>query len=611
MDITDSFRSRPQVAALTAYYNQYNNVTFEGVVQSVSLLDRLEGTAVVYLPLSRTYVRAYYDASYKSSNNIGVSNPLVPGDKVRVQYLSGNSSQAIIVGHSNWKSLIPKVLSSDSRGIPDPSTNFGGGLPGTSNPEYLKFAGLTHTWTYSLYQSGSSEGDKAREYVAPKPGAYTSFDPLGNSQEYVIGTKSTYSKSQVLHILDSPQGLQDTSIKDVLDKVEVVNQAIAQAALGTLSYTAESIDWNQTKPAAADQEDRNSINNDYTIFLEEYSDELFDELELDIKFYDQKTGCVRDATKKVQDKFRSFVDNLLQDLVKLGTSAALDSINRSLPDDLQVGLKVEKNDAGQLVMTNVKVGDFDYDPKTSLVKVNGQIFNPLINSSLKSVNKLLPDFYQVSASSLGISIGDITINTSQIDLSKTQEFLVKNGTWLVNETGKLFLKLENTKISLGEAVDFLGEVEVTSGLGSKELNKVLPDNFQAKVTKDDNGNKIVNLGPFKFTTEGKDSGMSVDEVELASIIEDSGRGLFKQTNSPAGMLKKMLWKPASNLLAKEISKLINKPKLTPEEIRIAKEKAEREKAKASLSTRIDPCKDAEKKSAVPQTVMQDLPSNMA
>ena len=154
MDITDSFRSRPQVAALTAYYNQYNNVTFEGVVQSVSLLDRLEGTAVVYLPLSRTYVRAYYDASYKSSNNIGVSNPLVPGDKVRVQYLSGNSSQAIIVGHSNWKSLIPKVLSSDSRGIPDPSTNFGGGLPGTSNPEYLKFAGLTHTWTYSLYQSG-------------------------------------------------------------------------------------------------------------------------------------------------------------------------------------------------------------------------------------------------------------------------------------------------------------------------------------------------------------------------------------------------------------------------------------------------------------------------
>ena len=217
----------------------------------------------------------------------------------------------------------------------------------------------------------------------------------------------------------------------------------------------------------------------------------------------------------------------------------------------------------------------------------------------------------MSASSLGISIGDITINTSQIDLSKTQEFLVKNGTWLVNETGKLFLKLENTKISLGEAVDFLGEVEVTSGLGSKELNKVLPDNFQAKVTKDDNGNKIVNLGPFKFTTEGKDSGMSVDEVELASIIEDSGRGLFKQTNSPAGMLKKMLWKPASNLLAKEISKLINKPKLTPEEIRMAKEKAEREKAKASLSTRTDPCKNAEKKSAIPQTVMQDLPSNMA
>jgi hypothetical protein len=263
-------------------------------------------------------------------------------------------------------------------------------------------------------------------------------------------------------------------------------------------------------------------------------------------------------------------------------------------------------------MTKVTVGDFNYDPKTSLVKVDGKIFNPLIESNLKKVNKLLPKFYQVSASKLGISIGDITIDTSKIDISKTQEFLVKNGTWLVNETGKLFLKLENTKISIGNVVDLLGEIEVKTGLGSKELNEILPDNFQASVTKDEDGNKIVNLGPFKFKTEGENSGMSVDQVELTSIIEDEGSKLFKQKKSPAGMLKKLLLKPASSLLAKEISKLINKPKsLSPiEKIRMAKEKEAREKANASLSTKVDPCTNTEKNSAVPPTVIQKVsPSN--
>lgn len=613
MDIADSFRSRPTPAARTTFYNQYNNVTFEGVVQSVSLLDRLEGTAVVYLPLSRTYVRAYYDANYKSSNNIGVSSPLLPGDKVRVEYLSGNSSQAIIVGHSNWKSLIPKVLSSDSRAIPDQSTNFGGGLPGTSNPEFLKFAGLPHTQTYPLYNSSSSEDGKAVEFVAPTAGAYESFDPIGNSQLYVPGTQSTFSKSEVHHNLDSPLSLQDTSVKQTLDRVEVVNQAIEWTTFGTITYDQNEIKWDQTKPAAANQEDRNVINDDYTIFLEQYSDELFNELELDMEFYDQKTGCIREATEKVQDNFRSFVDNLLQDLIQLGTSAALDSINRLLPDELQINVAVERNTDGQLVMNRVKVGDFEYDPKTSKVKVNGQIFNPLINSSLDRINKLLPSFYQVSASSLGISIGDITINTSQIDLSGTQEFLVKSGTWLVNETGKLFLRLQNTRISLGDAVDFLGEVEVSSGLGSKELNKILPDNLQVSVTADNEGNKIVNLGPFRFKTEGNNSGLSIDQVELNSIIEDAGSGLFKQTNSPEGMLGKLLWKPVSQMLSKEISKLINKPEsgLTVERIRRAREKLERERANASVSTKIDPCNGAEEESAIPPTVMLNLPSNVA
>ena len=61
-------------------------------MQSVTVLDRLEGTVVVFLPLTRTYVRATVQAGFKSVNNIGTSNPLVPGDKVLVMHLSGNGS---------------------------------------------------------------------------------------------------------------------------------------------------------------------------------------------------------------------------------------------------------------------------------------------------------------------------------------------------------------------------------------------------------------------------------------------------------------------------------------------------------------------------------------
>lgn len=587
MDISDSFNSRPSPIQKNAYYNSSHNLLHEGVVHSVTLLDRLEGKVVVYLPLSRTYVRASVEASFCSVNNIGTFNPLVPGDKVRVMHLGGNSGQATIVGYSSWKSKLPNHFNQESKPLALPSNLHAGGLPGATIPEWLKYGGAAQCTVYPLITE--SKGS-----FSTKPGAYDLFLPDGNRSEFTPGTKSTYNKSEIRTVLSDTYSLKEGLLARNAEVTQCLDEIERWCTLGTLSYSADYIKWLGIAPAVCTQEDRQKLNIEYLEILHEFRDEQFDAMEEKLAAYDKTLDCLEDAAKEVQKKSRSSFDKIISQLITTGTSLALTTLNKQLPADWQVNLNVIVNDNNQAVVKSISVGDLTYNSETSTVTMDGRLFNLATNKALSQVNKLLPSFLKVSSSDLGIVIGVVTIPTANLKLDEDQEFPIKDEVVFLNKKGTAYLTISGNKFSLGNLKDLLEDRLSTKAV--TELNEILPDELQVSYSKDSDGNRTIDIGPLSVVTEGSKVGVSLDRVKLTTLLEQSPESLFSQMGAPAGYLARILWKPLSS---KIITTLLGKSAEQKKEDQAALI----EKLKKSISKKVDPC-GIGVESSIPLTISQ-------
>lgn len=586
MSISD--HHRPSPGQINAYYNPSHNLLHEGVVQSVTVLDRLEGTVVVFLPLTRTYVRATVQAGFKSVNNIGTSNPLVPGDKVLVMHLSGNGSQATIIGYSSWRSKLPNYLNREDRPIPLPNTLLAGGLPGATIPEWLQSGGAAQCQVYPLITPFNGG------LTSTKPGAYDLFTITGDRKEFTLGVKSTFNTQEVRTVLSDTCNVSESLVSKNLIATQALNEIERWCTLPRVSFNADKFDWVGEAPAVAAQEDRQKLNIEYLAFLHEYRDEQFDAMEEQLAEYDKVLDCLEDAAKEVQKKSRSLLDKILPELIKAGTSLALDALNDKLPSDWQVGLDVSVNDNNQTVVKSVKVGDLTYNSETSTVTVNGRLFNLATDTALSKVNKVLPKFLQVSSSELGIVVGELVIPTANLDLEEEQEFPVKEDVVFLNKKGTAYLTVAGNKFSLGGVQDLL---EAKLGAEStSQLNEILPDELQVSYFKDLDGHRNVEIGPVSILTEGPKAGLTIDRVKANSILEKAPDKLFNQMGAPGGSLARMLWKPAAS---KIITTLLGKSK----EQKKADQDALIAKLKASISKKEDPC-GIGSESSIPTTTIQ-------
>jgi len=599
MDIQDVFRSRPSVGMQTAYYNPSNNLLMEGVVQSTAPSDRLDSTVIVYIPLTRSYVRALVRLGYSSVNNIGISSPLIPGDKVLVQNASGSSSFPTVIGYSNWSSLIPNLITDSSNDLPLPTSVFAGGPPGVSIPEWWQFGGAAHSQVYPVVQQNT------QAFQTTAPGAYSLFTPVGDKYSFVPGLTSTFTNSEVKTVLSNTQSLNDTLVANQANVSQVMAQIKSWSTQGGLNYTANSISFNGPTPAVAAQKDRADLNVTYFSYLLEAENDQLDDFDQMIADINSELDCIANASTQTSKKAQSPVNGLLNDLIKLGTSTALQTLNKSLPPQLQLGVTASVNASGQAVISGASVGPITYNSKASTITVNGQQFNLLVNNELASANKLLPSFLQVSPSALGLSVGSLVISTASINPNATQTFPVRPGVVVLNQQGTMYLTMGSNSFNLGSVGTLL--VNQSTAKGVSELNQMLPSQLQVSTSTDPATKQpVVNIGPFSLTTAGVNAGLTVDKTALSTTLNNSVSKLFQQLPAPAGALARALWKAVLPSIANTLSSLIGvkKPSVPANQANMAALNA----GKTSLNQKIDPCAGTDNStspvSSIPPTTIQ-------
>lgn len=316
-----------------------------------------------------------------------------------------------------------------------------------------------------------------------------------------------------------------------------------------------------------------------------------DQLKLDLENIKEIEKCLQTHTKQTKSKTKTLLDKLLDEIVEKGTQELLNQLNNTLPDYLKVNIDIQKNSQDEFVVKSFSVGGVKYvigealDGSEDYVVVDGSQFNPLIESGISEVNKLLPDFLQVSASDLGLSFGDIFIRKQELSEEEYQEFSVRDDIILVNNRGAMYIEMQGSKFNFGR----VGDLFLDRGLnkGVNELNELLPDMLQVSYRREGDV-RMFDIGPFTVTATGPNKGIQVDKEKLRGLIDDLPNQLFNQLPAPLQPSARMLWKEATDFIVDEVlykKDTERKRKEEQEQRRIA----EQEQQRQSISTAIDIC----------------------
>lgn len=330
--------------------------------------------------------------------------------------------------------------------------------------------------------------------------------------------------------------------------------------------------------------------NKYTLYDDKEIKQKFDEIYKDVSAQEKKElenyltklrevkKCMEDSAKESKKKTKTFLDQvgdqLINDVVLgVAKSVALDLLNSLLPDYLKVNVVIERDQDGHVYVKNFSVGAMVYDVQKDTVTVSGDVFNPFINSGVDEVNKLLPPFLQVSASELGLEIGEIVIQKNELEQDVQKEYRVRDDIIVVNGNATTYIQMRGQKFNLGRATDIYVDRSISYGL--EELNKVLPDLFYVSVRRDPEDNsRVFDSGPFSIKASGKNAGLSVDQEKLKQTIEQLPEKLLTEVPAPLQASARALWSQASKYIVEDI--LYSKAT----EAKREQERKERERASA-------------------------------
>lgn len=355
---------------------------------------------------------------------------------------------------------------------------------------------------------------------------------------------------------------------------------------------------------------KEEIEKAYREIFKEHADDELDDIKKYLENLDKIKKCMQPTIAETKRKTRTFWDDVLDEALKLGTNFALSNLNSLLPEYLRVNVKVQRNfEDGSIVVSEFSVGQVVYNVKEETVTVSGDIFNPFINSGIEEVNKLLPPFLQVSASELGLEVGEIVIRKQELQKEEQAQYRVREDIIVVNSNATTYIQMRGSRFNLGNARELFVDKSIRKGLD--ELNKELPDLFQVSVRRDpEDRGRIFDSGPFSIKVEGKNAGLSVDQERLKTTIELLPERLLNDLPAPLQPTAKVAWKRASIFIVEDILYA----KETAARRKREKELIEQEKEK-TLNLKYDSCKQQnENDSKVPaipgtKTLSVPVPAN--
>lgn len=351
---------------------------------------------------------------------------------------------------------------------------------------------------------------------------------------------------------------------------------------------------------------REEIEKAYRDIFKEHANDELEDIKKYLENLDKIKKCMQPTIAETKRKTRTFWDDVLDEALKLGTNFALSNLNSLLPEYLRVNVKVQRNfEDGSIVVSEFSVGQVVYNVKEETVTISGDIFNPFINSGIEEVNKLLPPFLQVSASELGLEVGEIVIRKQELQKEEQAQYRVREDIIVVNSNATTYIQMRGSRFNLGNARELFVDKSIRKGLD--ELNKELPDLFQVSVRRDpEDRGRIFDSGPFSIKVEGKNAGLSVDQERLKTTIELLPERLLNDVPAPLQPTAKVAWKRASIFIVEDILYA----KETAARRKREKELIEQEKEK-TLSLKYDSCKQQNesdsKVPAIPGTKTLSVP----
>jgi hypothetical protein len=264
--------------------------------------------------------------------------------------------------------------------------------------------------------------------------------------------------------------------------------------------------------------------------------------------------CIEENLAALKSGASTIFSDIFTQVLNEGIELVLNEVNESLPDYAQVGLQL--NPAGDGI-SSISVGGVDYNAADQSVTVGSETYTTLVNAGLDSINSSLPSELQISSSTLGLSLGDTTVTFDSLttvdpnDPTKVVPAPPQNlGSGInvnVDPSGTINTTFGTEVFDVGKLVTNTTGLVFNAGLTAANVS--LPDYLQIESDSQvtfENGqfnyetNKIA-IGPVGYDAATGD--LAVDTVDLtnqlSSYVEDLA-GL-DQLSAPFSSLAQVAW----------------------------------------------------------------------
>jgi hypothetical protein len=518
--------------------DQRNNVLYSGVVQTISPLNRVNGTVNVRVPDLHSILKCDASGPY-SSYFVGETRDYYEGDHVLIAFVNGKSERPVVITtipHHNCEAellndIIPTIgVESDVSGNPNlPSTAPQGTIPGAINNNF-QVSGTVHRMRFG-------PDDPFHSNYHPI-GAHW-VDSLGNEFHYPSHTFAIKS-TEIQHIVRAPAESTDPVLSpfaEANDKIKVLKVSEEMEyplrLQPTFDYKWEEVDY-PVGPKGTQLHFDFLIQKSQEVFPVKTPEMILEEAQVESDHAKFLLACIGQNVDESVSPFGQILGNLFG-LDGPLVDAVLDMLNSVLPDFLQVG--VEDG--------NIQVGPLAINTETGQIGFDGKVFGAALQKPLAELNSMLPDFLGVNITPDSIGLGDDIVYFDEMQgLGPGESRGVGPLDIVMGEDGGLRVMIGDSEVvNLTEiAVNQIGNV-VDGPLS--ELNSQLPPGMGISYSFGANGAPVIKVGPLTLDLSNPEQMLSFNPMDLMEMLTQQLQnfvgGLLNQLPKPLQMLALALW----------------------------------------------------------------------
>jgi hypothetical protein len=240
--------------------------------------------------------------------------------------------------------------------------------------------------------------------------------------------------------------------------------------------------------------------------------------------------CIESTLASQQNTAADMGQQLLNNLIPQLLSKALEFLNSQLPSQARLTAQTTTNEDGTLSVGGFGIGNLSINATNGEVILNGQPYDTALNGGLDLVNSLLPAYFQLTVSDLGITTSTDSISLTQLASGATE---LSNGMVAsINADNVINIRVGSTNLPIARVTGNISQNLVTkvTTVGLSQLNRALPDNLQVYNTGD-----ILQVGPARFDLAN--GGVSVN----TSIVEEPISSVINQLPAPLSAVARAAW----------------------------------------------------------------------